>query len=125
MLALPTLEAPQLWFWSWHLPGSGPDAQDQDQLFMLAARPGSTGHGPPSPLPLHVALRASCPCAASCRRVLELSTLALSTQVALTAVVSGAGASGPDAQDPDPLCTWAARPDWSRLAKLCLLRVVP
>ena len=25
----------------------------------------------------------------------------------------------------DPLCTWAARPDWSRLAKLCLLRVAP
>ena len=25
----------------------------------------------------------------------------------------------------DPLCTWAARPDWSRLAKLCLLRLVP
>ena len=27
---------------------SGPDAQPSDQLFMLAARPGSTGHGPPS-----------------------------------------------------------------------------
>ena len=37
----------------------------------------------------------------------------------------GAGASGPDAQDPDPLCSWAAWPDWSWLAKLCLLRVVP
>jgi hypothetical protein len=30
---------------------SGPDAQDQDPLFMVAARPGSTGHGPPSPVP--------------------------------------------------------------------------
>jgi hypothetical protein len=40
------------------------------------------------PLPLHVALRASCPWAASCRRALELYTLALSTQVALAAVVS-------------------------------------
>ena len=37
----------------------------------------------------------------------------------------GAGVSGPDAQDQDQLYMLAARPDWARPAKLCLLRVVP
>jgi hypothetical protein len=36
-----------------------------------------------------------------------------------------AGVSGPDVQDPDQPFTWVAWPDWSWLAKLCLLRVVP
>ena len=37
----------------------------------------------------------------------------------------GAGIPGLDAHDPTPLSVSAARSDWSRLTKLCLLRVVP
>ena len=37
----------------------------------------------------------------------------------------GAGIPGLDAHDPTPLSVSAARSDWSRLTKLCLLRAVP
>jgi hypothetical protein len=73
MLALPTLEAPQLW--SWHL------------------GPGCSGPGPAlhvgSPAWLHRSWApcARCPCAARFG-VLELSTLALPMLAALTAVVT-------------------------------------
>ena len=75
------------------------------------------------PLPLHVALRASCPWAASCRRALELYTLALSTQVALAAVVSEP--ASPARMLRTRIRSARGQPGWSWLAKLCLLRVVP
>ena len=103
---------------------SGPDAQPSDQLFMLAARPGSTGHGPPSPAPStsHCVLAVLVPPAAAMSGALHAGALHAG---GVYSCGLGAGVSGPDAHDPDPLCTWAARPDWSRLAKLCLLRVAP
>jgi hypothetical protein len=62
------------------------------------------------------------PCGRCC--VLELSALALSMLAALPAVVSEL-ASQARMLRTQQLFMSAARPDWSGLAKLCLLRVVP
>jgi hypothetical protein len=83
---------------------------------MLAARPGSTGHGPPSPAPstLHCVLAVLVPPAAAVSGALHAGALHAGGD---NSRGLGAGVSGPDAQDPDLLCSWAA---WLVMARQAL-----
>jgi hypothetical protein len=100
----------QLWSGSLRDRGvSGPGAPDPEQLFMSAARPGPTGHGPQSPV--SSALR--CVIAVPRRPAAAPGALhpgALHAGGAPSCGL-GAGVSGPDSPIPDPLFMWAAWPD--------------
>ncbi len=100
MLALPTLEAPQLWSWSWRL---GPECSGPGPALHVGSPAWLHRSWAAKPRPLHVALRASSLCCPLPPRPGALHAGALHAGGAPSCGL-GAGVSGPDAQDPDPLC---------------------